>query len=118
MKKIHNPGSIHVRVGRVLSLIEDAEAVGNIVVKANLLETLRDYSDNFMTPGEREEYDEMPGLKKDSREAYQVNADLNNRRRFLLGILVDRADVFAKGRHEQGDASALDDDLEAEEVPA
>jgi len=105
-----NPGSIHIRIAALDAKMEDAVAAGNLVLYANLLKRKRLYASVYMTDTQKKAYDELPGLTvNDNRTDWQVYDDLLAREEFLLDILKDH-DVFAKGKHNKGDASSLDDD--------
>lgn len=114
--RAQNPGSIHVRFAALQQKAEEAVAVGNLVLYANILRRMRLYASVVMDDDQKREYDAMPGLSEDSRSTDQVYEDLCLKEEFLLSIVKDY-DVFIKGRHQKGDASSLDD-MEEEAIPA
>lgn len=106
-----NPGSIHMRIARIQEKMEDAAERGDLIAQSNLLRRLCIYASVHMTPDHFETYNAMPGLSEDTRTASEVYDDLCKKEEFLLEILKDH-DVFTKGKHQQGDASGLDDEEE------
>lgn len=103
----YNPGNVNVRLGVVVAGYESAFARGDLKEASNWLRLIRGHLANFMTPKQKEAYNQMPGYATgDHRKTAEVAEDMELRREYLLAIAVDK-NVWARGEPEEGDASTL-----------
>lgn len=118
MKAGINPGNLHVRLGAVLSLREAAIFKRDWELVAFLQDNIFDYCSVYMTPAQQAKYEAMPGfVYGDDRNDDKVLWDLRAKLRYVFAC-VKKHNVFSKAEVEEGNADALDDFPEAEEVAA
>lgn len=109
-----NPGNIHARLGAVLAMREQAIYIKDLEATADCQDEIADYLSVYMEKDEWEDYEAMPGFAYgDGRSRQQVMRDLRARLRYLFKC-AKAHNVFSRHEVEQGDASDLDDIIQAE----
>lgn len=109
-----NPGNVNVRLGAVMSLMDDTVRNADLATHANLLERMATLLSVYMTEKQLKEYEGLPGMRYgDEAQPSDVFRDLNAKERFLLRIASDNG-VYARKQVEMGDASSLDEEVETE----
>lgn len=114
-----NPGSIHVRVGTVLGLIEQAIAVRDWEGADMLVGTLGTYARVHMDDKQWKQWRSLPRFAfGDKRPPWQVLDDIEERKYQALAALKPH-NVFSREEVPIGDGSSLDEpneDSEEEEL--
>lgn len=117
MARAMNPGNLHVRLGMVQSLYEQAVYAGDLETASSMLGIIETYCSVHLTQKERAELHRMPGFSYgDQRANHEVFRDMNARLLYVLDHVKEHG-VFTKPEYAIGDATSLDEE-EASEVPA